>query len=102
MTKEKEFSLKPLGNRVIAQRIKPEEVTKNGLILPDSAKEKQNRAIVMAVGEGSRTKDGETILVPVKVGDVILMDRYGAQEVVVDGEDYLIVKGEDIIAVVLD
>ena len=102
MTQEtvKKFSLKPLGNRVVAKRTETEETTKGGIILPDSAKQKQETAIVVAIGPGTKTKDGKDMPIPVSVGDKILMDKYGAQEVSIDDEDYLIVKADDIIAIV--
>jgi chaperonin GroES len=96
----KKISLKPLGSRVVAQRSEQEEVTKGGIILPDSAKQKQETAIVIAIGPGSKSKDGEDIPVPVSVGDTILMDKYAAQEVTIDDEEYIIVRSEDIIAIV--
>lgn len=94
------ISLKPLGSRVVAQRTEEEETTKGGIILPDSAKQKQETAVVVAIGPGSKTKDGQDIPVPVAIGDVILMDKYAGQEVTVDDEEYIIVKAEDIIAIV--
>ncbi|HEX4839824.1 MAG TPA: co-chaperone GroES [Rhabdochlamydiaceae bacterium] len=95
----KKISLRPLGNRVLAQRQEKEETLKGGLILPDSAKKKQETAKVVAVGPGEVTKDGKTISMPVQVGDLILMDKYGAQEVTLDDEEYVIVKADDIIAI---
>jgi len=96
----KKISIKPLGSRVVAQRTEQEETTKGGIILPDSAQQKQETAIVVAIGPGSKTKEGEDIPVPVSVGDTILMDKYAAQEVNIDDEDYIIVRSEDIIAIV--
>ena len=97
---EKKVALKPLGNRVLAQRLEPEEKMKGGIILPDSAKKKQEPAKVIAVGTGARLEDGKILPIPVKVGDTILMDKYGAQEVTVDDEEYLILKADDIIAII--
>jgi chaperonin GroES len=101
MTQEtqKKLSLRPLGNRVVAKRLEQEETLKGGIILPDSAKKKQESAKVVAVGPGETTKEGKLIPVPVSVGDTILMDKYGAQEVTIDDEDYVIVKADDIIAI---
>jgi len=93
-------SLKPLGNRVVAQRTKDEETTKGGIILPESAKEKQETAVVVAIGNGAKTSEGKEIPVPVSVGDTILMDKYASQEVKIDDEEYIIVKADDIIAIV--
>ncbi len=96
----KKIALRPLGNRVLAQRLEPQETMKGGIILPDSAKKKQETAKVIAIGEGQRTEDGKLLPMPVKVGDLILMDKYGSQEVTIDDEDYVIVKADDIIAIV--
>ena len=96
----KKTTLKPLGNRVLAQRMEPEEKMKGGIILPDSAKKKQETAKVIAIGSGKSLEDGKILPVPVKVGDVILMDKYSAQEVTIDDEDYVILKADDIIAII--
>lgn len=93
-------TLKPLGNRVLAERLEAEETLKGGIILPDTAKKKQETARVVALGEGKRLEDGTILPVPVKVGDLILMDKYSGQEVTVDDEEYLIVKADDIIAII--
>ncbi|MBS0630254.1 MAG: co-chaperone GroES [Verrucomicrobia bacterium] len=94
------ISLKPVGNRVVAKRTEDQTTTKGGIILPDTAKQKQETAIVVAVGSGITTKDGNIIPIPVSVGDTILMDKYAAQEVTVDDEEFIIVKADDIIAIV--
>ncbi len=96
----KKVSIKPLGNRVLVQRVEEKETTKGGLFLPDSAKQKQETAKVIAIGSGSKTKDGKDIPIPVAVGDTILMDKYAGQEVTLDDEDYIIVRADDIIAIV--
>jgi len=97
---EKKTVLKPLGNRVIAKRLEQEATLKGGIILPDSAKKKQETAEVLAVGPGAVAKDGKLIPMPVKVGDKILIDKYSGQEVSLDDEDFVIVKADDIIAIV--
>ncbi|NGX59169.1 MAG: 10 kDa chaperonin [Chlamydiae bacterium] len=94
------ISLKPLGSRVVARRTEEEETTKGGIILPDTAKQKQETAVVVAIGPGSKTKEGKDIPVPVSVGDTILMDKYAGQEVTIDDEEYIIVRADDIIAIV--
>lgn len=96
----KKITLKPLGNRVLAQRLEAEETMKGGIILPDSAKKKQETAKVVAVGAGKKLDDGKVIPVSVKVGDVILMDKYSGQEITLDDEEFVIVKADDIIAIV--
>ena len=96
----KKITLKPLGNRVLVQRLEPEEKMKGGIILPDSAKKKQETARVMSIGPGKRLDDGKVLPIPVKVGDVILMDKYSGQEVAIDDEEYMILKADDIIAII--
>jgi chaperonin GroES len=98
----KKITLKPLGNRVLAQRLEQEEVLKGGIILPDSAKKKQETAKVTAVGAGKRLDDGKILPVPVNVGDTILMDKYAGQEIEIDDEKYVILKADDIIAIIED
>jgi len=97
---EKKLALKPLGNRVIAQRLEAQETMKGGIILPDSAKKKQETAKVVAVGPGKRLEDGKILPVSLNVGDIILMDKYSAQEVTIDDVEYIILKADDIIATI--
>ena len=96
----KKTTLTPVGNRVLAQRLEAEETLKGGIILPDSAKKKQETAIVIAIGSGKRLDDGTISPIPVKVGDKILVDKYSGQEVTVDDEEFIIVKADDIIAII--
>ena len=93
-------TLKPLGNRVLAKRIVTEEKMKGGIILPDSAKKKPETAEVLAVGPGIRTKEGTLLPTPLQVGDKILLDKYAGQEVVINEQEFVIVKFEDIISIV--
>jgi len=99
-TAQKKITLKPLGNRVLAQRTEEQETLKGGIIVPDSAKKKQEMAKVIAVGPGNKTEDGKVLPMPVKVGDIILMDRYAGQEVTIEDEEYILVKADDIVAIV--
>lgn len=92
--------LQPLGNRVLAQRLEAQESLQGGIILPETAKKKQETAKVVAIGTGKVAKNGQMMEIPVKVGDVILMDKYSGQEVTVDEQDYVIVRADDIIAIV--
>jgi chaperonin GroES len=96
----KKITLKPLGNRVLAKRIEQETSLKGGIILPDSAKKKQETATIVAIGTGKKTPEGKEIPIPVKVGDTILMDKYAGQEISLDDEDFVILRAEDIIAIV--
>lgn len=101
MTKQAiETKLKPLGNRVLVKRLEAEEKMKGGIILPDTAKKKQETATVVAIGTGKKDKSGNLIPFPVNVGDKILMEKYSGQEVTLDGEDYVILRSDDIIAIV--
>ncbi|MEX0962213.1 MAG: co-chaperone GroES [Simkaniaceae bacterium] len=97
---EKKISIRPLADRVIVKRKEAEETLKGGIILPDSAKKKQESATVIAIGPGKTTKDGSLIPMPVKVGDTILMDKYSGQEVTFEEEEYIIVKADDIVAII--
>ncbi|MBN2478735.1 MAG: co-chaperone GroES [Parachlamydiales bacterium] len=94
------MSIKPLADRVVAKRLEAEETVKGGIIIPDSAKKKQEMAKVIAVGPGKVTDENKTLPMPVKVGDVILMDKYAGQEITIDDEEYIIVKADDIVATV--
>ncbi len=92
--------LKPLGNRVLVRRLAAEEKLKGGIILPDTAKKKQEQAEVVALGAGKKDKNGTLIPMPVKVGDIILMEKYSGQEVTLNDEEFVILRADDIIAIV--
>lgn len=92
--------LQPLGNRVLVRRLAAEEKLKGGIILPDTAKKKQEQAEVVALGSGKKDKNGALIPMPVKVGDVILMEKYSGQEVTLDDEEFVILRADDIIAMI--
>jgi len=98
-TQEK-TKLRPLGNRALVQRQEGEEMAKGGILLPESARKKQETAVVVAVGEGKKDKEGNLFPVPVKEGDTILLDKYSGQEVTIDDVEYVIVRGEDIVAII--
>ena len=91
----KKTTLKPLGNRVLVKRLEQEETLKGGILLPDSAKKKQETALVIAVGAGTKETP-----VPVQVGDKILMDKYSGQEVTIEDEEFVILRSDDIIAII--
>lgn len=93
-------SLRPLGNRVLLRRLAAEETLKGGIILPDNAKKKQEHAEVIAIGTGKKDKNGHLVAIPVKVGDIVLIEKYSGQEVTLNGEDYVIARGEDLIAII--
>ncbi len=94
------MTIKPLADRVVIKMTEAEETTKSGIILAGSAKEKPQVAEIVAVGEGKRSESGELIPMTVKVGDKVLTSKYSGTEVKVDGEEYTIVRQEDILAIV--
>ena len=94
------LKLKPLGGRVIVEPIEQEEMTAGGIILPETAKEKPQEGKILAAGPGDRDEDGERIPMEVQVGDKVLYAKYAGTEVKVDGKKLLILKENDILAVV--
>ena len=92
--------LRPLGFRVLVRRLETEEKLKGGILLPDTAKKKQEQAEVIALGTGKKDKNGNLIPIPVKVGDVILMEKYSGQEVTLNDQEYTILKADEIIAII--
>ncbi|MCX7735954.1 MAG: co-chaperone GroES [Candidatus Kapabacteria bacterium] len=94
------MNLTPLHDRVIVKPSQPEEVTKGGIIIPDTAKEKPMQGQVIAVGKGKVGDDGKLIEMQVKVGDKVLYGKYSGTEVTIDGEEYLIMRENDIFAII--
>lgn len=92
--------LKPLGDRVIVQAKSAEEVSSGGIILPDTAKEKPQEGEVVAVGPGKTLDNGKTAPVEVKVGDKVIYSKYGGTEVKLEGQEYIILRQDDILAIV--
>ena len=92
--------LKPLGDRVVVKPVEAESVSAGGIFLPDSAKERPQQAMVVAVGPGKTLDNGTTVAVEVKVGDKVVYSKYGGTEVKVDGEDIVILRQDDILGVV--
>ena len=93
-------SVKPLGDRVLLQRIEEAEEIKGGIIIPDSAKEKPQEAKVIALGTGALDKDGKKVAFNVKVGDKVLVGKYAGTEVKLDEVIYLLLREEEILAVI--
>jgi chaperonin GroES len=93
------MKIRPLGDRILVKRIKEEEKTKGGIIIPDAAKEKPQEAKVVAVGKGKMTDEGKLVAPDVKAGDKILFGKYTGSEVKLDGEDHLILREDDILGV---
>lgn len=100
MVVSQEVKLKPVGNRVLVQRLEAETTLKGGIILSESAKKKQETARVIAVGTGKMDKNGKVIPLPVKEDDVILMDKYSGQEVTLGDTEFVILRADDIIAII--
>jgi len=96
------MKVRPLHDRVLVKRVESEEKTAGGLYIPDSAQEKQSQGIVLAVGEGKRDEKGGRIALDVKVNDRVLFSKYGGTEVKIGGEDRIILREEDIQAIVED
>ena len=94
------MAFKPLHDRVVVRRVESEEKTAGGLIIPDTAKEKPAEGIVVAVGEGARDEDGKRIPMDVKEGDKILFGKWSGTEVILDGEELLIMKESDIMGII--
>lgn len=94
------MNLRPLGDRMVVKPIEQEEVTSSGIYLPETAKEKPQQATVTAVGPGARDEDGKRIVMDVSVGDVVLYARYSGTTIKLDGKEYLILKENDVLAIV--
>jgi chaperonin GroES len=92
------FKLQPLGDRIVVKPIEREEVTKGGIVLPDTAKEKPQEGEVLAVGPGRLSEDGTRIAMDVKVGDIVIYARYGGTEYKVDDKEVIILREGDILA----
>ena len=94
------MSLRPLYDRIIVERLQEEEKTAGGLFIPETAKEKPQKGKVIATGKGKINKDGTVRPLDVKVGDTVLFGKYAGTEVKLDGKEQLIVKEDDILAVI--
>jgi chaperonin GroES len=93
------MKVRPLGDRVLVKRIKEEDKTKGGIIIPDTAKEKPQEGEVVAVGKGKITEAGKLVALDVKSGDRILFGKYSGSEIKLDSEEHLIVREDDILGV---
>ena len=93
-------NFQPLGNRVLVRRLDADEKLKGGIILPDTAKKRQEQAEVVAIGTGKKDKNGQLLPIPVKVGDIILMEKYSGQEITLEDKEFVILRSDDIIAIV--
>jgi len=94
------MKFRPLHDRILVERVESEEVTKGGIILPDTAKEKPQQGKVIAVGNGKKTEDGKLIPLEIKVGEIILFGKYSGSEIKIEGTEYLIMKEDDVLGIV--
>jgi len=94
------MSVRPLHDRIIVERLEEEEQRVGGVIIPDSAKEKPQQGKVIAVGKGRIEKDGKVTPLDVKAGDKVLFGKYAGQEIKIDGNEYLIIREEEVLGVI--
>lgn len=94
------MKVRPLHDRLLVKRVKEEEKTKGGIIIPDTAKEKPAEGEVVAAGSGRRTEDGKLIVLDVKAGDRILFNKYAGTDIKIEGQEYLIMREEDVLGII--
>ena len=97
---KKSTKVQPLGNRIVVEAIDPEEVTASGIVIPDTAKEKEQRGKVIACGKGKMNEQGKQVPMEVKAGDEVLYGKYAGTEIKIDDKEYLIISEEDVLAIV--
>ena len=95
------MNIRPLNDRILVKRLEEETTSKGGIIIPDSAKEKPAEGEVVAVGPGRTNDKGDRVAMQVKVGDRVLFSKYGGSDVKLDGQDYLIMREDDILGVLV-
>ena len=95
------MTIRPLYDRIVVKRIEEQESTRNGIIIPDSAKEKPQEGEVMAIGKGKRLDDGTVVALDVKVGDRILFGKYSGNEITLDGTEFIIMREDDVLGVMV-
>lgn len=94
------MNIKPLGDRLVVERIEQEAKTAGGIIIPDNAKEKPKQGRVLAVGAGAKDENGKRIPVDVSVGDIVLFTQWAGSEIKLDGKEYLVLKESDVIGII--
>jgi chaperonin GroES len=94
------MSLRPLQDRILVKRVEEETKTAGGIFIPETAKEKPQRGEIVAAGNGKKTEEGKVLPLDVKVGDKVLFGKYSGTEIKVDGEEFLIMREDDILAVI--
>jgi chaperonin GroES len=93
-------NIQPIGDRILVQPMEENEQVKGGIIIPDSAKEKPQNAKVIALGTGKTDKDGKKVPFEVKVGDIVLISKYGGTEVKLDGEKFTLLREDDVLGII--
>jgi chaperonin GroES len=93
------MKIRPLYDRIVVKRIEEQETTRNGIIIPDSAKEKPQEGEVIAIGKGKRLEDGQLVALDIKAGDRILFGKYSGNEIKLDGIEYIIMREDDVLGV---
>jgi chaperonin GroES len=93
------MKIRPLYDRIVVKRIEEQETTRNGIVIPDSAKEKPQEGEVMAIGKGKRLEDGQMVALDVKVGDRILFGKYSGNEIKLEGVEYITMREDDVLGV---
>ena len=94
------LNIKPLGDRLLVEAVEEKEVKKGGIIIPETAKEKPQEAIVIALGTGKTDDNGKKVAFEVKKGDRVLVSKYGGTEIKIDGKEYKIFNSDDLIAII--
>lgn len=94
------MNIKPLGDRIVVERIEGDTKTVGGIIIPDTAKEKPKQGKVLAVGAGAKDENGKRIAVDVAVGDIVLFTQWAGSEIKLDGKEYLVLKESDVIGII--
>ena len=93
------MNIRPLYDRIVVKRIEEQETTRNGIVIPDSAKEKPQEGEVMSIGRGKRLDDGKMVALDVQSGDRILFGKYSGNEITLDGTEYIIMREDDVLGV---
>ena len=94
------MNIRPLHDRIIVERVEEETTTAGGIIIPDTAKEKPQKGKIVAVGKGKSTEDGKILALDVKVGDVVLFGKYAGTDIKIEGNEYLMMREDDILGVI--
>ena len=97
---KKKIAIRPLGDRLLVQRVEAEDKTAGGILLPESAKEKPKEGLVIAVGDGKVLDNGERSVFDTKVGDRVLFTSYAGTDIKYDGDDYMIMREDDVLAII--